>query len=171
MLVYTFGFLSILLFTAIIGQAGYVSLVIFDDFFKRRHWDRLTKGWPSLLLWFSIFVLWIVLIAGVAGSWSKNRANAPYSFSDAMWFSYISVLTVGFGDFYIPPDLFRPSDMLYLPLLFLIGFVLLANFLLKLSDVILDNMKSSQKPSLESILGKTRANTNSATQQPQSLVD
>ena len=47
---------------------------------------------------------------------------------------YISTTTTGLGDFYIPHEDFGAGDMFYVPLIFLTAFVLLANFLVKLSD-------------------------------------
>ena len=138
-LVYTMGFLSILLFTAIIGKAGYVALVVADDALHRCRWSRLTRGWTAVAVWAAVFILWIGVIAGVAVAWSHQRMprlNLPGQekgsgtergtllFRDAIWFSYISVATVGFGDIYIPPDTMQGTDMLYLPLIFLTGFVL-----------------------------------------------
>ena len=46
-----------------------------------------------------------------------------------MWFAYISVVTVGFGDIHLPHDTIKAWDMLYLPLIFLIGFVLVRGYL------------------------------------------
>lgn len=97
-LVYTLGFLSILVFTATIGRAGYVLLVVADDLFHRLGWPRLTRGITAVLLWAAVFVLWVVVIAGVAMAWSSNRYElSGLNLRDAMWFAYISVTTIGFG--------------------------------------------------------------------------
>eukprot|EP00559_Dactyliosolen_fragilissimus_P005819 CAMPEP_0184859392 /NCGR_PEP_ID=MMETSP0580-20130426/4389_1 /TAXON_ID=1118495 /ORGANISM="Dactyliosolen fragilissimus" /LENGTH=332 /DNA_ID=CAMNT_0027355997 /DNA_START=119 /DNA_END=1114 /DNA_ORIENTATION=+ len=47
----TLGLLSIICFTAIIGQAGYVLLTIADDAFFRIGLQRLTKGYASVFFW------------------------------------------------------------------------------------------------------------------------
>lgn len=52
--------------------------------------------------------------------------------------------------------MFRPLDMFLLAILFLVGFVLLANFLLKLSSVIMSMLRRNQRESLEEILEQTR---------------
>jgi hypothetical protein len=49
-LIYTFGFLSIIAFTALIGQASYVILVIVDDFFRQIRLGFLTRGLPTVLI-------------------------------------------------------------------------------------------------------------------------
>lgn len=155
--VYTLGIISILIFTALIGQAGYICLVVVDDFLIRCRLKRLTQGILAAMLWLALFIVWMLVIAGVAFGWSKSRQGefGLADFADAFWFAYISVTTVGLGDLHIPPDVFQPADMFYIPLLFLIGFVLLANFLLKLSTI-LTSHGVSQDRSLEGILEESR---------------
>ena len=129
---YTIGFISILAFTSVIGSSAYVILSITDAFFKRRNWKFFMKGWGSVLLWFCIFVLWLCVIAAFTGIY-LDVENGPKSFGDKFWFAFISVTTVGFGDYYFHHDRFHQVDMLYIPLLMLLGFVFLANFLGKLA--------------------------------------
>jgi len=81
-----------------IGRAGYVFLVVADDLFHRLGRPRLTRGVTAAVLWAAVFVLWVLLIAGVAVGWSYNRRNGSgFALSEAMWFAYISVTTIGFG--------------------------------------------------------------------------
>lgn len=158
-LVYTFGFASILVFTALIGKAGNVCIIIADDFFRRRRiLKRLSKGIVACLFWFTALCLWLLVISGVAISYINKRTGGSRSvaLNDAIWFSYISVSTVGLGDFHVDHTLFLPRDMFYVPLCFLVGFVLLANFLMKLSDILIkylpcdrleENLRQSPKDS------------------------
>lgn len=130
-LVYILGFVSILVFTALIGKAGHVCIVITDDFFERRRLlKRLSKGITACLFWFSVLCLWLLVIAGVAISYTDKRTGGALraALNNAFWFSFVSITTVGFGDFYVDHTLFLPRDMFYVPLCFLVGFVLLANF-------------------------------------------
>ena len=83
------------------------------------------------MLWATVYVVWIFVVAGWAMAWSRNRYGpllqkdvGGLPFRDAIWFAYISIVTVGFGDYHIPPDTVLVSDMFYLPFHFLIGFVL-----------------------------------------------
>ena len=134
-----------------------MALVVADDALKRVRLHRLTQGYTAVLLWMIVYFVWVLVIAGVAMVWTKNRmGDGDFEFRDALWFSYISITTVGFGDFFIWPFSFRAFDMLYIPLIFLIGFVLLANFLLKLSDVVMTWGKAQSRPSLERVLAATR---------------
>lgn len=55
--------------------------------------------------------------------------------NEGLWFAFVSITTVGFGDYYISHDMYEQSDMFYIPLMMLSGFVCLANFLMKLTDV------------------------------------
>lgn len=100
--IYTLGFLSILCFTATIGQAGYIMLVVVDDFFLRNRLKRLTKGVPAVLFWLIVFIVWLLVIAAIVGSWKQEAVSSGMtSFEHAIWFAYISVTTVGLGDYYV----------------------------------------------------------------------
>ena len=162
--VYTLGMVSILFFTAVIGQAGYVMLVVVDDFLARfKRLKSLTHGYPSMILWLLIFVSWLFIVGGMAISFSKQRIGSTMPLNDAVWFAYITLTTVGLGDIFIPPEEFQMKDMFYIPLMFLFGFVLLANFLLKLSAVIVASplfANHREGKSLEKILEESRSKRN-----------
>lgn len=136
-LVYTVGFFSIIVFTALSSAAGYVCLTIADDFFVGLNVERLTQGWTAVLFWLLVLWMWIFSLAGIYlvyehGKYGMNSVD----FGSLVWWGFISITTVGFGDIHIPHDTITQADMFYLPLLMLTGFVLLANFLLKLSKAI-----------------------------------
>jgi len=157
LLVYIMGFLSILVFTALIGQAGYICVTVFDDAFLRLKLKKLVRGPLSIFFWLCTLLLWMLVVAGIFIWWAKKRANFKVPLHDSYWFTFISTTTVGLGDMYIPPDLFKAADMFFIPLLFLIGFVFLANFLLKLSGTLMDNFAHLRKgPSFETILENSR---------------
>lgn len=148
LLVLFLGFLSIMVFSTLIGHAGYIMLTMVDHFFKQHRMKKFTKGLGSVIFWFAMLVLWLGVIMSIYQLWtdlvySQVRDYVSFTWFDAFWFAYISVATIGFGDFYIPPDTARVYDMFITPLIILIGFVLLANFILKFSDFILSFMPSS----------------------------
>jgi len=139
LLVYFMGFVSILAFTAVMGHAGYILLVIVDDFFYRKNLKKLTEGFLAVLFWLCMLILWILVLAGISVLYTRDRYGDGHDndLAENFWWAFISVTTVGFGDVYIPHDVFRAGDMFYVPLILLLGFVMLANFLYKLSDFIL----------------------------------
>jgi Ion channel len=59
-----------------------------------------------------------------------------FSARDAYWFAYISTTTVGLGDYFLEPEVFTRSDLMLFPMLFLFGFVLLASFLNKFTELL-----------------------------------
>ena len=160
-LVITLGFVSILAFTACIGAAAYVCLCIVDDALKRLNMRRLTKGWTAVCFWLAILNLWTLVIAGIADWYTRSRYHQEFDLENAYWFAFVSITTVGFGDYHIQHEGFRQVDMLLIPICLLIGFVLLANFLLKLSDVlkqITNKVGITDHESLNYLLSLTRRN-------------
>mmetsp|Transcript_6216 Transcript_6216/g.9419 ORF Transcript_6216/g.9419 Transcript_6216/m.9419 type:complete len:563 (+) Transcript_6216:86-1774(+) len=150
LLVYFMGFLSILLFSAVMGHAGSVLLTIVDDWFNRVGLKRLTQGIVAAIFWLIVLLLWMLLIATIYWLYAKGHFGQyikldEYGFllDDAYWYAFISVTTIGFGDYYLAHDTVRPRDMFYNPLIMLMGFVILANFLLKFSELFIDSMKSN----------------------------
>jgi len=136
-MVYTLGFVSILLFAAVNANAGYVSLAVADDFFQKRKLKSLTKGMGASVFWLGAYFVWNLVISFITMAVAKYRGSKDSEylvFSNAYWFSYITTTTVGFGDYHIPHETTYPVDFIYIPFMILIGFVFLANFLIKFSE-------------------------------------
>lgn len=148
-LIFVMGFLNILAFTTVMGHAGYILLTIIDDFFNRVGLKRFTKGIAAVLFWLAILFLWLLVIAGISYSYWHSRyarfGRDDMTLTDSYWFAFISVTTVGFGDMYIPHETARASTMFFTPLVMLIGFVLLANFLVKFTDLVVVAVSHSSK--------------------------
>jgi hypothetical protein len=162
-LVVSLGFFSILAFTSCIGSAAFVTLCIVEDFFKRiKMLRRMTEGALSAFFWYFSLIIWIVIVAAISDAYVRAFLRLDMTFRDHMWFSYISITTVGFGDRYVNHEGFLHENMLYIPVLLLIGFVFLANCLVKLSrikffEIIAEKLGfSDHDMSLDVILARNR---------------
>lgn len=162
-MVCTLGFITILIFTVITGAAGYVCLTIFDDLFMNLKMERFTEGWTAVLFWLVGLSLWVLTLAGIFMGYDYSKYDVYYfSYPYLIWWSFISVTTVGLGDIYIPHETISLGDMFYVPFLMLFGFVLVANFLLKLSLKIGENVRDAgliNDESLRDLLNNKRRRT------------
>ena len=97
-LVYAFGWLSIIAFGGIMVYTANTYADIGDDLFKRLRATWLQRPGYSTMIWSSLTITWLVLIAYRARVyWDTHDPNFEYTTSDSYWFSYISMLTVGLG--------------------------------------------------------------------------
>ena len=88
------------------------------------------------MLWGVVYYAWMVLIAGIVVKWKEERLDLEFEMHDSYWFAYISTTTVGLGDYYLEPGGIIGPDLATFPLLFLVGFMLLAAFFGKFSEII-----------------------------------
>jgi hypothetical protein len=102
-MIYTLGFLSILMFAIILGTAGTIIVTIWDDFINRTKLHQLNIPWVACVFWGFCYYAWLLAIAVVTQNWKEARLGDDMEFSEAYWFSYISTTTVGFGDYYLEP--------------------------------------------------------------------
>ena len=94
-MVYSLGFLSILVFGAILANAGSIMSIIVDDFLARLglHWARTAT--VSCFLWGLMAYLWMMVIAYQYKEWSLVLLGEGVDLNNAYWFAYISTTTVG----------------------------------------------------------------------------
>lgn len=137
-LVFSMGFISMILFGLAATRAAYVITSIFDDLLVQLKLRVLTRPWIQVFLWGIFYYVWMVLIAYVYSWWRVERLGkgSAVSFSNAYWFSYISTTTVGFGDYFLEPEVIVGIDCFVFPVVFLLGFSILASFLTKLSKFV-----------------------------------
>lgn len=155
-LVFTLGFVSILCFTSLISRAGSICLAVFDDFALRIGAERLARGAWAALFWLVMLTVWLLILAAVADSARHGKYGFAglTSFHDEFWFSYITITTVGLGDYHIPHETITVGNMFYIPVLLMFGFVLLANFLHKFSVALREFFPQGR--SLEEVLEERR---------------
>lgn len=133
-MLYTLGFLSILVFAGVATQSGRITVLLFDDMIKRVCCLRwLSRPLLATIFWGVLYWGWLVLIAFYTTSWKRVRMGEDFEFVEGYWFSFISTTTVGLGDIFLEPEVLIGQDLLIFSLIFLIGFVFLASFLGKLS--------------------------------------
>ena len=152
-MIYTFGFLSLLVFGVFLAKSGSVVVTIIDDWLKRRNLEWLT--WPSIqaFVFGVLYYLWILLIASYYIYWIESGPNdSEVSVSEAYWFAYITTTTIGLGDYYLEHAVIASGDLITWPLLILFGFVLLSAFLNNLGDLLASFFGSTR--SLAEILAK-----------------
>jgi hypothetical protein len=156
-LVFSLGFVSIIVWGAITAEAGSVCLAICDDFFLR--WRRLrclAMGWTAWLFWLCMFYLYIFVLSCIILALEDGILEGDdFGKQEAFWFSFISVTTVGLGDFFLPGHRIYVYDMVYIPFIFLCGFIILANFLLKLSEWLI-GLRNATSPTLAHVLRERR---------------
>lgn len=135
-MVYTLGFVSMLLFGFILGMAGLIASAIADDLLVNLNLPLLTTPWACCLLWGCAYYAWMALTAVVVMVWKHQRLqDTTFSFEQGYWFAYISSTTVGLGDVVLEPLVLQSSDMIVFPFLFLVNFVFIAAFLSKLGEL------------------------------------
>ena len=129
-LVFTLGFVSILLFGQILAVAGHVVSAYADDFWRRLGYPFGARPSVACVIFGGLYYCWMVLIAIVTVDWKRDRLGYDsFDMIHGYWFAFISSTTIGFGDITLEPEVFLGRDMITFPILFLVAFVLVAAFL------------------------------------------
>lgn len=71
-------------------------------------------------------------------NWNNARLGPSNGITarDSYWFSYVSTTTIGFGDFYVAPEVLVVSDLFLYPIILLVGFIFFSAFLGRLADLL-----------------------------------
>jgi hypothetical protein len=136
-MVSTLGFLSILAFGGVLANAGSIVAVIYEDALARCHLKLFRHSWIGAGIWAGISVLWILYLADrTLDFWSDRLEDFEVTRLESLWFAYISITTVGLGDFFLQPEIMFLRDVFRFSVLFLTGFVFLSTFLGKFGDLL-----------------------------------
>jgi hypothetical protein len=71
-------------------------------------------------------------------NWNNARLGPSNGITarDSYWFSYVSTTTIGFGDFYVAPEVLVVSDLFLYPIILLVGFIFFSAFLGRLAELL-----------------------------------
>lgn len=157
LMVSTFGLVSILLFGGILANTGNILNVIFDDMVSRCRLRILARPLVAIFLWAFIAAAWMLFLGWRTHVWWDERMlneDVPSLAWDSLWFAYISTTTIGFGDYFLQPELMFPADIFRFSFLFLTGFAFLSMFLGKVVELLNDFFPDAGK-TLKERLKKT----------------
>jgi hypothetical protein len=130
------AWLGIVLFGAVSVFAGRIMSILLDDFFRRFKLTILGKESFGALFWCGVSIGWIYLMGlQTYDFWNDRIINSQFTRNEALWFSYVTSTTIGFGNLYLQPEVFFVADVFTWSLSFLIGFVFLTSFLGKVGDI------------------------------------
>ena len=152
-MIYTLGFLSILLFAGILAKAGSIIVAVVDDWLNRIKLSCLTRPSVQVIIWGAFYYLWLLMIASYYIYWVKVRLDDEIGYREGYWYAYITTTTVGLGDFYLEHAAITGIDLLLWPLLILYGFVWLSSFLTKLGELF-SLLRPSKRPPFDERLAK-----------------
>lgn len=138
-MVMTLGFLSIILFGAILSTAGTVTSHLVMDVIHRIKFKALIKKWAMVVVYGILWFVWLWMLAYHFKTWNWFRLGDEIWWKDAYWYSYITTTTVGLGDYHIPSEVLFSGDLVAYSLSYLFGFVLLSAFLTELSELVAEN--------------------------------
>jgi hypothetical protein len=93
-LVACLAWVSIITWGMILFVAGQVVSIIMDDFFRKCRMRCMTRDLPSAVFWGFLAFIWILIMSELASLWWSRSADREVDRADALWWAYISILTV-----------------------------------------------------------------------------
>ena len=137
----------IIAFGAIMVSKASTLTALLDDIFRRTNLVWLNQPRYSAPLWSLATFLYTMLVAWYARYyWDSYIPHDVYTLGDSYWFSYVTLLTVGLGDYYVQPQGLFYQDVVSWAFLLLYGFGILASFLDRSSNLIASWLPEREEP-------------------------
>ena len=89
MLVFTFGFLSILCFGAVLATSGTITTHLGEDFVIRLKFRIFANKIVMAIVWGLLWIGLLFVIAGYAIQWNVWRMDEKMTLEEGIWFAYI----------------------------------------------------------------------------------
>lgn len=124
--VYTAGFISILIFLGVMGNAGFVMNLVVDDFLQQMSFESWTLPWLGFVYWCGMYFAWMLLLGFYYTNWNDSNVDVEMDRLDGFWFAYNSMTSIGFGDLGVRVEAFQLWDFLAHALLLISGFLFLS---------------------------------------------
>jgi len=158
-LIYTFGLISILLFTMLTGRGAEVMLVLVDDIALRRKWTKFVDGIESVVFWFFFFIVCVAICTFIYALQFVLENDVSFNkveFGEMFWFVFITITTVGLGDYYLPYHRIDYFTTFLFPFILFTSYMLLYAFAFKVVHYLTKMSTNGDKCSLEDILKEQR---------------
>lgn len=144
------GWFLIIIWAIILYVAGHVLGIIVNDFLRRCHCRNLTGDVQGVFIWGFFALGWMAFVGAFAFFWFNfafdqaewqifdywGTDETYIEVADSFWFAYISLLTVGLGDFFLEPEYMYYWDLFLWSYFFLIGFTFLSTWLGQVADLV-----------------------------------
>ena len=145
-----------MIFALVLGNAGRIVTAIFDDWLSRvKVLSCVRQDWIMCLFWGGLYYFWMSIVALETVRWKKERLDEDFSYQDAYWFAFITTTTVGLGDYYLEHQVVLRRDLIAFSLMILMGFVFLANFLVKMTELLTTRFPRMKASNLDQRLQAT----------------
>jgi len=173
-LVYTAGFLSVWLFVGITSNSATVFSDIIEDFYQSRR-IKISKMRESFICIFLFVSLWVMIILtgflvhkGIADEGGSELAKDILPFREYTWLGYMTITTIGIGDYFFPFFASTPKTLAIFMLTSLFGYVVFVLLIIRVTSLKLMLYPPDERYSSKYILKLSRSQRRAAFSAPAS---